>query len=134
MPTNTGVKLSTLSYVIIYVKDTAKATEFYRDTLGMKVKMESPGWVELDTGATTLALHGTETIPTKPTEAQPCFVFNTDDVYATYDSLKKAGLNISEPKEVCEEGDKIGLSADFSDLDGNQLSIFSLVSKNKVRK
>ena len=49
MPTSTKVKLSKLSYVIVYVKDTEKATQFYRDVLGMPVKVDAPGWVEFDT-------------------------------------------------------------------------------------
>ncbi len=129
MPTSTGLKLTTMSYVIIYVTDTDKAVSFYRDTLGMTVKVNHPGWVELETGATTLALHGTEKVAGN-TERQACLVFNVDDVHVAAKQLKDKGVTLrEEPREVCEEGDQVGLSADFTDPDGNLLSIFSFVPK-----
>lgn len=135
MPTSTKAKLSTLSYVIVYVKDTEKATQFYRDVLGMKVKVEAPGWVEFDSGSTTIALHGIENAPAKPKEGNPDLVFAVENVYEAYDELKKAGVKFNnEPHQVCEEGDKVGFSAGFHDHDGNSLSIFSYVDKNNVRK
>jgi catechol 2,3-dioxygenase-like lactoylglutathione lyase family enzyme len=44
-------------YAIKFVGDMDKAVKFYRDTLGLKLKFESPGWSEFVTGETTLALH-----------------------------------------------------------------------------
>ena len=46
-----------LRYVIKFVADMNKAVKFYRDTLGLQLKFESPGWSEFMTGETTLALH-----------------------------------------------------------------------------
>ncbi|MBX9723253.1 MAG: VOC family protein [Candidatus Obscuribacterales bacterium] len=135
MTTKSKVQLTTLSYVIAYVKDTAKATEFYRDVLGMKVKVDAPGWVELETGSTTLALHSIENAPSKPKEGMTDLVFAVDNVYETYDELKNAGVKFEkEPHQVCEEGDNVGMSVGFTDLDGNKLSIYSNVPKDKVRK
>ena len=44
-------------YVIKFVTDMNKAVKFYRDTLGLQLRFESPGWSEFSTGETTLALH-----------------------------------------------------------------------------
>ena len=44
-------------YVIKFVADMNRAVKFYRDTLGLQLKFESPGWSEFVTGETTLALH-----------------------------------------------------------------------------
>lgn len=135
MATSTKAKLSTLSYVIVYVKDTEKATQFYRDLLGMKVKVDAPGWVELDTGSTTLALHGIENAGAKPKEGMPDLVFEVEDVFQAVEELKKAGVKFNnEPHQVCEEGDKVGFSAGFNDYDGNTLSIFSYVKKSELNK
>jgi lactoylglutathione lyase len=126
MAVSTDVKLTTMSYVILYVKDTAKAVPFYRDTLGFKVKMDEHGWVELETGSTTLALHGHEKMPATRTDAEPIIVFNVENIQQAYEALKAKGIKfVSEPKVVCEVEGKIGKSADFKDLDGNSLSIFS---------
>ena len=46
-----------LTYVIKFVGDMDRAVKFYRDTLGLPLKFESPGWSEFITGETTLGLH-----------------------------------------------------------------------------
>lgn len=131
MTVTSPVKLTNLSYLILYVSDTAKSVAFYRDTLGLKVKMESPGWAELETGATTLALHGVEPgHKIKLTEHSPITVFGVECVQTAYEALKAKGIKFEkEPQIVCEEGDKVGKSADFKDPDGNAISIFSFVKK-----
>ena len=135
MPTSSKIQLSNLSYVIAYVKDIAKATEFYRDILGMKLKVDSAAWVEFETGHTTLALHTIENPVSHPKEGMTELVFQVENVYDAYDELKKLGVSFShEPKQVCEEGDTVGMSTSFTDADGNKLSIYSNVQKDKVRK
>lgn len=46
-----------LSYVIKFVADMDRAVAFYRDTLGLPLRFQSPEWSEFETGGTTLALH-----------------------------------------------------------------------------
>lgn len=46
-----------LTYAIKSVADMDKAVQFYRDTLGLSLKFQSPEWSEFSTGETTLALH-----------------------------------------------------------------------------
>jgi len=48
---------SHLTYVMKYVADMDRAVSFYRDTLGLPLKFQSPGWSEFQTGDVTLALH-----------------------------------------------------------------------------
>ena len=135
MPTSTKVKLSTLSYVILYVKNIESAKKFYSETLGMKIKVDAPDWVELDTGAATVALHTIESSPSKPEKGNPELVFAVDNVYDAYDELKKAGVKFNhEPHQVCEQDDSVGVSVSLLDEDGNTISIYSDVAKDKVRK
>ena len=47
-----------MGYVMVVVSDMKRSVEFYRDTLGIPLKFESPEWTEFITGTTTLALHG----------------------------------------------------------------------------
>lgn len=49
-----------LGYAIVFVSDMARSVAFYRDALGLPLRFESPGWIELDTGGATLALHTAE--------------------------------------------------------------------------
>jgi catechol 2,3-dioxygenase-like lactoylglutathione lyase family enzyme len=39
-----------LSYAIKFVADMDRAVQFYRDTLGLSLKFQSPGWSEFVTG------------------------------------------------------------------------------------
>ncbi len=132
MATKTQVSLGTISYVILYVRNTEEALKFYRDTLGLQVKMHEDGWVELDTGSTTLALHHDEHAGKERTGSQPVVVFSVEDIYGAYETLKNRGVKFArEPQTVCETGDHIGKSADFTDPEGNQLSIFGMVPAKK---
>ena len=46
-----------LTYLMKFVADMDKAVAFHRDTLGLPLKFQSPGWSEFATGEVTLALH-----------------------------------------------------------------------------
>jgi len=46
-----------LTYVIKYVDDMEGAVRFHVDSLGLKLRFQSPEWSEFETGSTTLALH-----------------------------------------------------------------------------
>jgi lactoylglutathione lyase len=131
MALSTDVKISTLSYVILYVKDTTKSVPFYRDTLGLKVRVDEHGWVELETGSVTLALHAHEKMPATRTDAEPIVVFNVENIQEAYAALKAKGVKFEgDPKQVCEGAEgKVGKSADFKDPDGNHLSIFGYEKK-----
>lgn len=131
MPVKTDVKLTNLGYVIVYVKDMEKALPFYRDTLGMKVKVDDSGWVEFETGPATFALHADTKLSGTRAPGQPIPVFTVQDINHVYESLKNAGVKFeSTPRQVCEAGpNQIGLSADFHDPDGNFLSIYGVVKK-----
>ncbi|HTG75296.1 MAG TPA: VOC family protein, partial [Terriglobia bacterium] len=45
-----------LNYVIKYAADMNEAVAFYRDKLGLELRVQYPGWAEFVTGGTTLAL------------------------------------------------------------------------------
>ena len=43
-------------HVMLMVKDIPATVKFYSEGLGLKVKMSSPGWAELDADGTTIAI------------------------------------------------------------------------------
>jgi catechol 2,3-dioxygenase-like lactoylglutathione lyase family enzyme len=49
-----------VSYAIIFVSDMKRSVAFYRDTLGLPLKFETPGWTEFATQGATLALHSSQ--------------------------------------------------------------------------
>ena len=42
-----------LDYTMVVVSDMQRSVEFYRDTLGIPLKFQSPDWTEFITGTTT---------------------------------------------------------------------------------
>ena len=99
--------------VVVYTRDMARATSFYRDVLGLEPDFESEHWTTFRTGACTLALHaGSE--PPDPT-------FQVDDADAERDRLAAAGVEVTEIREPVA-----GLRVfDARDPDGNRFSIES---------
>jgi len=126
--TAADVRLSKLSMVILYVRDPMASLPFYRDLLGMTVQEASPGWVQLDAGGASVSLHPHPKMPEKRHDAESWVVFHVDDPRAAYEALRAKGVTfMGPPKQVCGDDKTIGLSADFTDPDGNRLSLFGMV-------
>lgn len=45
------------AYTLVFVHDMDRALTFYRDALGLAVRVSTPAWSELDVGGSTIALH-----------------------------------------------------------------------------
>ena len=103
--------------VVVYTQDMARATAFYRDTLGLEPDFESPHWTTFRTGACTLALHlGSEA---------PDPTFLVDDLDAARESLAAAGVDVTEIREPVA-GVRV---FDARDPDGNRFSIESRAAR-----
>lgn len=112
--------LKQLDYAMVMVSDMQRSVEFYRDTLGIPLKFQSPDWTEFLTGTTTLALHGGG-VPQKhsgpPSEGKPagaCSIgFNVEDVDKTYEELKAKGVRfVMPPTQQDAEGIKLAVAID----------------------
>ena len=104
-------------YVIKFVTDMNKAVKFYRDTLGLQLRFESPGWSEFATGETTLALHpASDKNPAGNVE----FGFTVADVEAFYRDMSAKGVLFSIPPRKQDFG---GLLAQFVDSEGAHCSV-----------
>ncbi len=51
-----------LNYAIVFVSDMQRSIAFYRDTVGLPLRFESPYWTEFATEGATLALHASEAV------------------------------------------------------------------------
>ena len=103
--------------VVVYTQDMARATAFYRDTLGLEPDFESPHWTTFRTGACTLALHAGSEAP------DPTFL--VDDLDAARGSLEAAGVDVTEIREPAA-GVRV---FDARDPDGNRFSIESRAAR-----
>ena len=125
-----SISLTKVGYVILYSRDVEKSAAFYRDRLGIPVKMASPEWTELATEGFTLALHRHDD-PVAAAANQATVVFDAADVRATHAALRESGLDLSDLKEVWRGGPVVGLSSDFADPDGNRLSVHGTVPQEE---
>jgi lactoylglutathione lyase len=114
-----------IDYLMVMVSKMDASVKFYRDALGLKLKFESPGWSEFETGPTTLALHisgrsgGGELDHSVPGMLR--LGFNVEDVDHAAQTLKDRGVRfVQEPTLQPQEGIKLGM---FVDPDGMRISI-----------
>ena len=105
-----------LTYVMKFVADMDKGVAFYRDTLGLTLKFQSPGWSEFVTGETTLALH----VASDANPAGACELgFAVDDVDGFHREKSAAGVVFTRPP-YDEHGRKL---ANFLDSEGAEVSV-----------
>jgi lactoylglutathione lyase len=114
------IVFSKVDYVMVNVSDMRRSVEFYRDTLGLRLKFDSPAWSEFDTGATTLALHagtraaGSETATQPGPAAGTCALgFSVPDLNSTYAELRERGARfVMPPTEQANEGIRLAVCID----------------------
>lgn len=122
-----------VNYVMVNVSEMGRAVAFYRDTLGLPLKFESPGWTEFATGASTLALHlspcGEQKAGpfTGPSAGSCSLGFSVEDIDATWKKLQARGARFVVPPTLREE-EGIRLAV-FLDPDGLAISIAEPVAK-----
>lgn len=99
-----------LDYAMVNVSDMDRSVAFYRDTLGIALKFESPGWSEFQTGTTTLALHLSPAADHQhgrsgPTAGNCSLGFSVGDLDKTYAELQARGARfVMPPMDQLEEG------------------------------
>ncbi len=107
--------------VIINSRDVSGTKAYYRDRVGLPLVMDSPWWVEFDTGRTHLALHPRVERPgAEQHHGQPItFGFASSDLDEWVEELRQRGVPI-----VSEPADRgFGRFADIRDPDGNQITL-----------
>jgi catechol 2,3-dioxygenase-like lactoylglutathione lyase family enzyme len=116
-----------LGVVMITVSDMERSVAFYRDTLGLPLRFQSPEWSEFATEGVTLALHGGGAPRTgapvggPPQAGRVSTGWGVDDLAAVYAALKAKGVRfVMEP--TTREGEGIRLAV-FLDPDGCALSL-----------
>src|SRR5689334_22040067 len=95
---------SKVDYIMVNVSEMGRSVVFYRDTLGVPLKFESPGWSEFQTGDTTLALHASGQPPaggdgarSGPVAGTCSIGFSVEDLDAVYAALQARGAHFVMP-------------------------------------
>jgi catechol 2,3-dioxygenase-like lactoylglutathione lyase family enzyme len=125
MPTTTS-HIDTIGLVMIPSTDQDRSIEFYVESLGFEKRTDTPfgngyRWVEVfpPSGNTGIAL-----APPRegdPTGIQTGISLRTDDIDATYEHMKSAGVDVDA--EVMRMGDPVPPMFWFRDPDGNTLLV-----------
>ena len=114
---------------MVMVSDMDRSVRFYRDTLGLKLRFQSPDWTEFEMGSTTLALHGGGVPAPPPGKEQyagrASIGFNVENVDKTFEELKSKGVKFVMPPTQ-REGEGIRLTV-FLDPDGLPISFAQTV-------
>jgi lactoylglutathione lyase len=113
-----------VDYIMIIVSDMKRSVEFYRDTLGLQLKFESPEWTEFLTGSTTLALHGGgergERLQGKKRAGTCSIGFNVENLDQTFEQLQTRGIHFMMAPQA-REGESIKLAVAL-DPDGLEIT------------
>ena len=121
METMSEFKLTQISNVMLGTTDLARSLAFYRDTLGLAVQFEMPGFAFLNGGGVTLALSEAHAKLATPVAGGTEIVFGVLDVTAAHVALTARNVEfLNTPRNVT--GDQ--WAANFRDPDGHLLSIF----------
>ncbi len=102
---------------LLSARDMERAVGFYRDALGLEVKVQSAGWSELTVGDAIVALHGGGTGAYNETGLS----FTVDDIEAACKKVVEHGAQMrSGPSD--RPGEPIRL-AEVTDPEGNGFMI-----------
>jgi predicted enzyme related to lactoylglutathione lyase len=102
---------------ILWVSDMGRAIAFYRDSMGLTLRSESPSWSELTCGDATLALHISHNGGIGATGLS----FEVDDIEAACRAAERGGGRVVNAPQ---NGDIPGLTlADIADPDGNRIQL-----------
>ena len=90
--------VESVGYVILYVRDLEASAAFYRDVVGLLIKLRDEGYAEFVTGETRLGLlertRASDLIRREPTEGGPAgeVLFLVDDVDGESERLRGLGI------------------------------------------
>jgi len=112
--------------VILLVSDMEKSIRFYRDTLGIPIKIKSKAWTEFFNKDTVLALHPAKKKSKMKTGSGMLVGFEVRDLDSTVKKLKEKKVKFfKKPKE-----EPFGKHAIIEDPDGHLVSIAEIKEKS----
>lgn len=110
-----------VSNVWVPVEDMQRALGFYRDVLGLAVKMESPEWSELDASGVSIGLNARETAATG-TSGGAVITFQPErGIQAEVEALQGKGVEFTGGVSSYDWGSV----APFRDSEGNDLQLYA---------
>ena len=127
---NFSLNLSRIGQIAIGVSDIDRATEFYRDTLGMRFLFSAPpGMSFFDCGGVRLML----TLPEQgrdESKSSSVIYYTVEDVHQATETLKSRGVRFIGEPHIIHSTDTYDLwMSFFTDPDGNTLALMAEVPR-----
>jgi predicted enzyme related to lactoylglutathione lyase len=110
-----------LGSAVVHTRDLARSKAFYHHVLGLKIRVDSPWWVEFEGGPANLALR-----PRVGTGAEPyqgrglSFGFRMPDLMEWAEEARARGLHFATAPRV----EDWGVFADANDPDGHEVRFY----------
>lgn len=127
--TATGAELRRVGQIAVVAADVARATRFYRDSLGLRLLFEAPpGLAFFDCGGVRLMISRPE--GAAEAGASSILYYEVGDIQAAYDTLSARGVQFEDrPHVVAPLGANDLWMAFLRDSEGNLLAIMSEVPR-----
>lgn len=120
-------RLRSIGQLLVPVRDLRRATNFYRDTLGMAFLFEVPRMAFFDVGGVRLMLAEPEGGEDR---AGSIVYYKVEELEAAHTELRDRGVAFQqEPTLIAEMPDHELWMAFFHDSEGNQLALMSEVPR-----
>lgn len=107
---------------MIHVSDMDRALEFYHETLGLPIALVAKMFNHAEVGPeeplAKIGMHAGGKMSKR--KRRTGIVFDTDDIYALYERLRKQGVKFTLKPTKMPWG---GIVADFLDPDNNELEV-----------
>lgn len=117
--------ISKMTSVSVYVRDSARAVEFWTQKVGFQLRNRhsmGPGaeWIEVSplTGETILVLYPQSLMPDWK-QRKPSIIFWTENIRETYNEMLARGVNFRGPPQAMSWG----TFATFEDDEGNEFTL-----------
>ncbi len=117
--------MTRFGYTIVFVRDMGRSIKFYRESMGLPLRFESPEWTEFATGSCNLALQkatdgSVEAVSPDHIPAGHCHVgFIVTDLDEFHQKMVNQGVKcVQEPKTGSS-----GRMAMYADPDGLPVSV-----------
>lgn len=124
MSAATQVALNTIGQIAILVKDVARATEFYRDKLGMTYLFSAGNLAFFDCGGIRLMLDK----PEKTEAGTSIIYFKVPEINEAHEQMRARGVEfVDTPHLIARLRDHDLWMTFFRDSEGNLLSMMSEV-------
>lgn len=107
--------------VWVPVTDMERAVAFYRDVVGLSVKMQSPEWSELDAEGLSIGLNARETAAGSSAGGAVITFSAEGDLQAEVDALTGKGARFTGGVSSYDWGSV----APFQDTEGNDLQLYA---------